>query len=153
MAATTATGRVRVASISEMTCIGIMYVCTKYGDFTIMCMIFSISARLQGLSFTSLNSNRGHCGTRRSPLPTIMILSRGNILHCYQSSKPKIFYPQTRNNHGATDGITKELFGITFEFWRLVLFWHWALGCIYLILGRPGRNGKFSHHKVGLLVT
>ena len=46
MAATAATGRVRVASISEMTCIGIMYVCTKYGDFTMMCMIFSISARL-----------------------------------------------------------------------------------------------------------
>ena len=44
MAATAATGRVRVASISEMTCIGIMYVCTKYGDFTTMCMIHPICA-------------------------------------------------------------------------------------------------------------
>ena len=46
MAATAAKGRIRVASISEMTCIYTRYMCTKYGSFTIMCMIFSISARL-----------------------------------------------------------------------------------------------------------
>ena len=44
MAATVAIGRIRVASISEMTSIDTRYMCTKYGSFTMMCMIHPICA-------------------------------------------------------------------------------------------------------------